>query len=152
MKKIIVYIFIITCITSVSYLWLSNTEDDSCLENLFYYNQFTYDEVDGSTLYLVNNEKQTVDSTRISLTTLNDTAGTDLIYVMDKALPLESTWKIVFKKTNSTEIPESITVSDIEVETIDQRNMFGKTRMCRVYSWKVNGVQYSIDNGDKFIN
>jgi hypothetical protein len=69
---------------------------------------------------------------------------------MDKELPFENAWKLVFTN-NASRITESVVISDFELETSNQKNMLGNTKICKVYRWKVDGTQYSIDNGDKFI-
>jgi hypothetical protein len=147
MKKIY-KITIILILAGALLFFIDNDKVSVCNKSYFHFNK---NNISGSIIYLIDTKDgKILDSTKISLRTNTDTVGIGLVYLMDKELPFENAWKLVFTN-NASRITESVVISDFELETSNQKNMLGNTKICKVYRWKVDGTQYSIDNGDKFI-
>lgn len=155
--KIIVGLLIMLTI-GIAIKWLSQKYSDmyyieEC-ENRYSYKYpiaieaYDQSKIVGSTI--ISSDKITdklIDSAEIKFFNINIPDKFEL----EKGLPINTNWKLKFKDDVLPNSPKFLLITDIETRSYQERTMFGHVNFCEIHRWKVNGVQYSVANGDVFI-
>lgn len=151
MKKTIIKIVLVLAGLLLIYIIFIADDDkikDECdffvYDRNLYLSGYSPDAIEGSAVYVLDKESgKVVDSTTI--------LSTSQRFSFEKPLRVDADWKIVLNKGKSETMPKEFIISDIELTIGEHRDMFGKVYICEIGSWKVNGIQHSIFNGDEFI-